>query len=56
MSKTQYNLNQNIEQFLGEKTADDANFSVEDIAYVNQFTGYGGMAQFGPHTSNLDWL
>lgn len=47
MSKTQYNLNQNIEQFLGEKTAEDASFSVEDIAYVNQFTGYGGMAQFG---------
>ena len=53
MSKTQYTLNRKIEQFLSDKTERKESFSIEDLAYVNQFTGYGGMAQYGAEGKGL---
>jgi len=53
MSKSQYSLNRKIEQFLTDKTERGETFSLEDLAYVNQFTGYGGMAKFGAEGKGL---
>ena len=47
MSKTKYNLNQAIEKFIKKKQTSGRAFTKEDLAYINQFTGYGGLAKFG---------
>lgn len=43
MSKQAYLLNQDITHFLREKTRTGSTFTQEDIAYINRYTGYGGM-------------
>ena len=53
MSKKQYSLNRKIEQFLTDKTERGERFSLEELAYINQFTGYGGMAKFGAEGKGL---
>jgi type I restriction-modification system DNA methylase subunit len=53
MSKAQYQLNTEIEHFIHEKEAVNKSFSKEDIAFINQFTGYGGLASFGAEGKGL---
>lgn len=43
MSKAKYQLNKEIEQFVLNKAA---NYSQDEIAYVNQYIGYGGMWKY----------
>ena len=47
MSKAQYQINQGIETLLKAKRESGEPFSQEDIAHINRFTGYGGMAKHG---------
>ncbi len=53
MSKSQYKLNLTIEQVLTDKTERGETFSLEELAYLNQFTGYGGLAKFGAQGKGL---
>ena len=52
-TKTQYNLNLAIEEFIKNKDAAGADYSREDVKYINQFAGYGGMAKFGAEGKGL---
>ena len=47
MSKAQYQINQGIQTLLKAKGESGDPFSQEDIAHINRFTGYGGMAKHG---------
>ena len=53
MSKAKFQRNQNIEAFLKEKKASGEAFSKEDIAFINQFIGYGGLASQGAKGKGL---
>lgn len=49
MSKSTYKLNQEIEQFVLSKIGDNGKplpFTQEEVAYVNQYKGYGGLWSF----------
>ena len=43
MSKRAYQLNQDIAEFVKNKAAIGTPYTQEDIAFVNQYIGYGGM-------------
>lgn len=47
MSKAQYQRNKKIEMFLEEKQSSNQPLTKEEIAFINGFTGYGGLANFG---------
>lgn len=42
-AKQAYELNKQIEQFVIDKKNDQSSYGIEDLAYVNQYVGYGGM-------------
>lgn len=41
--KNAYELNKEIEQFVLNKKKDGTPYSIEDLAYANQYVGFGGM-------------
>jgi len=53
MSKAQYQINRGIESLLTEKRRTNEAFSREEIAHINRFAGYGGMAKFGAKGKGL---
>lgn len=53
MSKAQFQRNQAIEQLIKTRKEKGQPFSRADIATINQFTGYGGLAKFGAKGKGL---
>lgn len=47
MSQVKYNRNISIEEFIKDKEKSAQPFTKEDLAFINEFIGYGGMAKFG---------
>ena len=43
MSKTQFTLNQQIETFILQHLQEGKSFNESDLAFLNQYAGYGGM-------------
>jgi type I restriction-modification system DNA methylase subunit len=41
--KLQFGLNKQIEEFVQAKMANGETYSIDDLAYVNQYAGFGGM-------------
>ena len=47
MSKVQFENNLKIQELVKEKGANRENYSDEELRFINQFVGFGGMAKFG---------
>ncbi len=47
MAQGQFHLNQHIETFIRDQDNGGRSYSAEQIAYVNQYTGSGGMGSKG---------
>jgi len=53
MSKKQYNLNLEIEEFIKLRDQNGGRYSREEVAYINQYAGYGGLGKFGAKGKGL---
>lgn len=53
MSKAQYQKNLDIRGFIEKKDKAKEPYSVEDIEYINEYTGMGGMAKYGDVSRGL---
>ncbi|MEL6837146.1 MAG: N-6 DNA methylase [Bacteroidota bacterium] len=49
MSKRSYLLNQEIAAFVRDKAHSGLPYTQDDIAFINQYTGYGGMWNYDEH-------
>jgi type I restriction-modification system DNA methylase subunit len=47
MKRNKHQLNQEIEQFIAERDASTGDYSLDEIAYIQQYEGSGGLANKG---------
>lgn len=53
MAKGQFHINQEIETFIRDQDAGGRSYSAEQIAFINQYTGSGGMGSKGASGQGL---